>query len=190
MKPLTCSIGTRSSASAIFLVWAVGLAFPGEMQVGDTGLDRLAGLHGGVLADQDCAAEGRLVGIVAAVLHATGADRAAVIGRFQLVPVELLLLGPAFLLAVGFDQYHRQIGDLGEVARACRHGRLGRVEAFIVLPAAQLPKKLDQRGLTGTGLTNDLEEGVALLALADLLGKQRAQPPRQRHDATLAESAK
>src|SRR5690606_33234999 len=97
-------------------------------------------------------------------------------GGFQLVPVKLLLLGTLVLVPIGLDQHHRQVGDLGEVpSPGCERG-LARVETFIVTPAAQLPEEFDQRGLTGAGLADDLEEWEALLVGPDLLCEQRAQP--------------
>ncbi len=151
--------------------------------------DRLGGVDGVVLRDQQGAAERRFAGVVAVVLHTGGADAAAVVGGLEFVPVEVLHRRAFLLLALGLDQHHRQVAHLGEVARPAGRGRLGRVEALVFGTAGQFPEQLHQRGLARAGLTDQLQEQVGLVQLADLLGVQRAQPPGQHHRAAHAKAA-
>ncbi|MNE59808.1 hypothetical protein D3C80_1549260 [compost metagenome] len=74
------------------------------------------------------------------------------------------------LLALGLDQHHRQIGHLGEVSGAANCRAFGRVKAFVIGPADQLPQELHQGGLTGAGFPHQFEEAIRLLQLTDLLG--------------------
>lgn len=95
-----------------------GLVFAGQVDVAQALQDRLGGVDGVVLRDQQGAAERWFAGVVAVVLHPGGADAAAVVGGLELVPVEVLHRRAFLLLALGLDQHDRQVADLGEVARA------------------------------------------------------------------------
>lgn len=120
-----------------------GVVLTGQVDVAEALENRLRSVHCVVLCNQQGGAEGRFVGVVTIVFHASGANAAAVVGGFQFVPVEVLY-GLAFLLfTLGLNQHHRQIADLREVARTAGGGRFGRVETFVVGTADQLPQQLD-----------------------------------------------
>ena len=141
-----------------------------------------------VLADDHSATERRLAGVVAVVLHTSGADATPVVGGFQFVPVVLLGLAAISFFPLRFDQHHWQISDLGEVTCSSNWSALGWVETLVIDTTAELPQELDQRGLTGAWLTDDFHEGVAFLVLPDLLGEQRAEPECERHKTLRTEA--
>ena len=87
------------------------VALRGEGHVADPFHDGLAGLHLVVLADDDGRAKGRVVSLIAPGAHARGAHVAAVVGVFQLVPVEALNVRTAAGLGfpVGLDQHDGQV---------------------------------------------------------------------------------
>jgi hypothetical protein len=113
-------------------------------------------------------------------LHPACAHGAPVVGGLEFFPLELAGVA-GFLAAVALDQHDRQVAHFAQVARHGGGRGLGRVEAFVVLAAQQLPEELDQRGLAGAGQPVHFEEREALHFGADLLGKQRSEEEAQAH---------
>ena len=121
------------------------------------------------------------MGFDALIALTTHPRATSVVIAFGLVPIKAL--GVRAFSAVGLDENDGQIGKLNQTALVADQAVFVRVDTFIIRTAKEFPDKLNQRSFAAARLADDFEEGERGLAVADLLGKQRAEPKNSGDDA-------
>ncbi|MNJ37258.1 hypothetical protein D3C77_320690 [compost metagenome] len=154
-----------------------------KVKFDDASEDRLGCRDRGVLAEHQACPERRCVGVVTAILHAGQAQAPTVVERLELVEVEGLRSPCLGVATVSLKHHIGHVRGLAQPAAQACLGHLHRVVTFFVRTTQELPQEHQQRGLTGAGLTGNLQEWERLELGADLLGEQRAEPKSEGNHA-------